>query len=94
MRLGVPFFNIIDVVMSELEDKYADIRPYNDSEVTASLTRLINDNAFIDVIAKYNLPGFLSAMPFIARPLVKSQLRKNGAKLAPLKTYKMKWRNI
>ncbi|MBB1387014.1 1-acyl-sn-glycerol-3-phosphate acyltransferase [Pseudoalteromonas sp. SG45-5] len=62
--------------MSELEDKYADIRPYNDDEVTASLSRLINDNAFIDVIAKYNLPRFLSAVPFITRPLVRSQLRK------------------
>jgi 1-acyl-sn-glycerol-3-phosphate acyltransferase len=72
----VPFFNFIDAKMSKIEDKYADIRPYNDDEVAASLTRLINDNAFIDVIAKYNLPRFLSAMPFIARPLVKSQLRK------------------
>ncbi|TMO10922.1 1-acyl-sn-glycerol-3-phosphate acyltransferase [Pseudoalteromonas sp. S558] len=62
--------------MSELEDKYADIRPYNDDEVTASLSRLINDNAFIDVIAKYNLPRFLSAVPFITRPLVRRQLRK------------------
>mgnify|MGYP001156778074 FL=1 len=66
--------------MSELEDKYADIRPYNDDEVTASLARLINDNAFIDVIAKYNLPRFISAMPFIARTLVRSQLRKKWGK--------------
>ena len=66
--------------MSELEDKYADIRPYNDDEVAASLARLINDNAFIDVIAKYNLPRFISAMPFIARILVRSQLRKKWGK--------------
>lgn len=72
----MPFFNIVDAVMSELEDKYADIRPYNDDEVAASLARLINDNAFIDVIAKYNLPRFISAIPFIARALVRSQLRK------------------
>jgi len=76
----VPFFNIVDAVMSELEDKYADIRPYNDDEVAASLARLINDNAFIDVIAKYNLPRFISAMPFIARTLVRSQLRKKWGK--------------
>ncbi len=76
----MPFFNIVDAVMSELEDKYADIRPYNDDEVAASLGRLINDNAFIDVIVKYNLPGFISAMPFIARPLVRSQLRKKWGK--------------
>ncbi|CAM2847210.1 acyltransferase [Pseudoalteromonas atlantica] len=76
----MPFFNIVDAVMSELEDKYADIRPYNDDEVAASLARLINDNAFIDVIAKYNLPRFISAMPFIARTLVRSQLRKKWGK--------------
>lgn len=77
----MPFFNFIDAVMSELEDKYADIRPYNDNEVNASLARLMSDDAFIDVIAKYNLPRFLSAMPFIARPLVRSQLRKKWGKV-------------
>jgi|TARA_B110000211_G_scaffold46072_2_gene49185 1-acyl-sn-glycerol-3-phosphate acyltransferase len=77
----VPFFNFIDAVMSELEDKYADIRPYNDNEVNASLARLMSDDAFIDVIAKYNLPRFLSAVPFIARPLVRSQLRKKWGKV-------------
>ncbi len=77
----MPFFNFIDAVMSELEDKYADIRPYNDNEVNASLARLMSDDAFIDVIAKYNLPRFLSAVPFIARPLVRSQLRKKWGKV-------------
>ena len=77
----MPFFNFIDAVMSELEDKYADIRPYNDDEVNASLARLMSDDAFIDVIAKYNLPRFLSAVPFIARPLVRSQLRKKWGKV-------------
>ena len=77
----MPFFNFIDAVMSELEDKYADIRPYNDNEVNASLARLMSDDAFIDVIAKYNLPRFLSAAPFIARPLVRSQLRKKWGKV-------------
>ena len=51
--------------MSESVDKYADIRPYNDDEVADSVARLIADNAFVDVIAKYNLPRFLSYFPFI-----------------------------
>ncbi|WP_409423915.1 1-acyl-sn-glycerol-3-phosphate acyltransferase [Pseudoalteromonas sp. RW-H-Ap-1] len=68
--------------MIELEDKYADIRPYNDSEVAASLTRLINDNAFIDVIAKYNLPRFISAVGFLARAIIKHQLRKKWGKVS------------
>lgn len=62
-------------------DKYADIRPYNDDEVADSVTRLINDNAFVDVIAKYNLPRFLSSFPFLTRPLVRRQLRKKWGKL-------------
>ncbi|MCP4588862.1 1-acyl-sn-glycerol-3-phosphate acyltransferase [Pseudoalteromonas sp.] len=62
--------------MSESVDKYADIRPYNDDEVADSVARLIADNAFVDVIAKYNLPRFLSNFPFLTRPLVRSQLRK------------------
>jgi 1-acyl-sn-glycerol-3-phosphate acyltransferase len=41
----------------------------------------MSDDAFIDVIAKYNLPRFLSAVPFIARPLVRSQLRKKWGKV-------------
>lgn len=57
-------------------DKYADIRPYNDDEVPAALARLLADNEFIDVIAKHNLPNWLSRWTFIARPLVRSQLRK------------------
>ncbi len=67
--------------MIELEDKYADIRPYNDDEVAASLTRLINDNAFLDVIAKYNLPRFISAVGFLARAIIKHQLRKKWGKV-------------
>jgi len=65
----------------QLEDKYADIRPYNDDEVATSLKRLIDDNAFIDVIAKYNLPRILSAIPFVARPLIRQQLRKKWGQI-------------
>ena len=62
-------------------DKYADIRPYNDEEVPAALSRLLEDNDFIDVIAKHNAPGWLNSWPFIARPLVRSQLRRKWGKI-------------
>ncbi|WP_152086734.1 1-acyl-sn-glycerol-3-phosphate acyltransferase [Pseudoalteromonas sp. A25] len=61
--------------MSSLVDKYAQIRPYNDDEVPAALGRLLADNAFIDVIAKYNLPAWLSHWSVLARPLVRARLR-------------------
>ncbi|CAH9049456.1 hypothetical protein PSECIP111951_01330 [Pseudoalteromonas holothuriae] len=56
-------------------DKYAQIRPYNDDEVPAALGRLLADNDFIDVIAKYNLPAWLSHWSALSRPLVRVRLR-------------------
>ncbi|KAF7774382.1 hypothetical protein PCIT_a0818 [Pseudoalteromonas citrea] len=57
-------------------DKYADIRPYNDEEVTAALSRLLADNSFIDVITTHTLPAWLSKWSALCRPLVRSQLRR------------------
>lgn len=62
--------------MSRCVDKYADIRPYNDDEVAESLARLIADDAFVDVIAKYNLPRFLTRFPILTRPIIRQRLRK------------------
>ena len=57
-------------------DKYADIRPYNDDEVADALGRLLADKCFIDVIAKYTLPSWLSKWSAFCRPLVRRQLRR------------------
>lgn len=65
-------------------DKYADIRPYNDDEVAPALARLMADNQFIDVIAKYNLPKWLSTWPAIARPLVRMKLKKKWGEVSTI----------
>nr|WP_254879458.1 1-acyl-sn-glycerol-3-phosphate acyltransferase [Pseudoalteromonas sp. McH1-7] len=39
------------------------------------MARLLGDDQFIDVIAKYNLPAWLSAWPVVARPLVRMKLK-------------------
>ncbi len=57
-------------------DKYADIRPYNDDEVADAVARLIADNAFVDLIAKHNLPNWLAKAHFLSRPLVRSGLKR------------------
>ena len=64
--------------MSECVDKCADIRPYNDiDEVADSVARLIADNAFVDVIAKYNLRALLSLFSiYKLRPLVAPAIKK------------------
>lgn len=67
--------------MTKSTDKFADIRPYNDSEVAASVERLLNDEAFISVIAEHNLPAWLRAIPLVGNFLVKSKLRKKYGQL-------------
>ncbi|WP_199886160.1 1-acyl-sn-glycerol-3-phosphate acyltransferase [Pseudoalteromonas sp. T1lg23B] len=66
--------------MSSLVDTYAQIRPYNDDEVPAALARLLADDDFIDVIAKYNLPRWLSHWSALSRPLVRARLRGKWGK--------------
>lgn len=63
-------------------DKYAQIRPYNDDEVPAALKRLLADDSFIDVIAKYNLPKWLSRWSSVARPLVRARLKVKWGQFA------------
>ncbi len=62
--------------INEQKDQFADIRPYNDNEMKASLDRLINDDDFINLIAKHNIPQWLSAFSFILKPLIKSKFKK------------------
>ena len=57
-------------------DKYADIRPYHDSEVAEIVSRLIDDNAFIDMLSRYNVPACLSWCTPLARILVRTKLRQ------------------
>lgn len=62
--------------MSSSEDIFVDIRPYNDNEVAASVERLLNDDAFLSVIAKHNLPAWLRAIPVLGNWLVKRTLKR------------------
>ena len=57
------------------------IRPYDDSEVSAVLTRLINDNEFLDAILRFKLAKPLAAFGFAFRGLVKSKLKKQTANI-------------
>lgn len=67
--------------MSDSTDPYADIRPYYDNEVSAALSRLINDDEFIHAIIKFRFAALAGVAEFILAPLVRSYLR-------------FQWRNI
>ncbi len=62
--------------MAKVSDKFADIRPYNDDEVAASVQRLLNDDAFLSVIAEHNLPKWVASIPLLGQFLVKRTLSK------------------
>lgn len=66
-------------------DKYADIRPYNDEEVTQSVARLIADDDFVDLIAKHKLPPFIASIKALSRPIARWQLRRKWGSVNDVK---------
>lgn len=61
-------------------DKYADIRPYNDEEVAPAIVRLLADNEFIDVIAKYTVPKWMLSWRALSRFVVRAKLKSKLGK--------------
>ncbi len=55
---------------------FDDIRPYYDEEVRPTLERLLDDNEFLDTIARLKSPKASRAAGFLLRPIVRSALRK------------------
>jgi hypothetical protein len=56
--------------------QFSDIRPYNDSEVSAVINSLLSDNEFITAIASLKLGAWYKPLAFIVRPVVRRVLRK------------------
>lgn len=63
------------------QDLYADIRPYNDSEVAPAISRLIADDEFIQAILHYRFPHLSGPFGWLLSPLVKFALKRRWAKL-------------
>ena len=63
------------------QDIYADIRPYNDSEVVPAISRLIADDEFIQAILHYRFPHLSGPFGWLLSPLVKFALKRRWAKL-------------
>lgn len=55
---------------------FDDIRPYNDEEVRPTLSRLLNDNEFLDTVAQLKLPKFGKLARALVRPIVRRTLKK------------------
>ncbi|MEX6503599.1 1-acyl-sn-glycerol-3-phosphate acyltransferase [Pseudomonas zhanjiangensis] len=51
------------------------IRPYADSEVPAVLARLLNDDAFLDILTQYRFPRLAGSLGWLLKPLIAYRLR-------------------
>ncbi len=59
-----------------MTDQFADIRPYNDNEVSPVLERLLADDEFVLTLGRLRLPKNASRFPGIVRLLVRWILRR------------------
>jgi hypothetical protein len=59
-----------------LDDPFADIRPYRDHEVAATLVRLLDDREFLDAMASLQFGRLAALVPALLRPLVRHRLRR------------------
>ena len=55
------------------------IRPYDDSEVSAVLDRLLGDKAFLDILTHFRFPRFAGAFGWMLKPLIAHRLRREFA---------------
>lgn len=67
--------------MTQSNDPYFDIRPYNDDEIPAALNRLINDDEFINAIIKHRFASKNRLVRSLIVPFVKMYLKFKWAKL-------------
>lgn len=61
------------------QDPFAEIRPYNDNEVPAVLSRLLDTAEFIDALTRFRFPRAHRWAGGLLRPLVRNALRKQLA---------------
>lgn len=62
-------------------DPYQDIRPYNDDEIPAAITRLINDEEFVNAILNYRFRQRSTWLNFVMKPIVRFYLKFKWSKL-------------
>ncbi|WP_040261320.1 1-acyl-sn-glycerol-3-phosphate acyltransferase [Pseudomonas massiliensis] len=55
------------------------IRPYDDSEVKAVLSRLLGDPAFLDILTRFRFPRFANTLGWALRPMIARKLRREFA---------------
>lgn len=66
--------------MSNQQDPFADIRPFNDDEVKDALQRLIKDDIFINAVIKYRFPSFPKQLTWMLRAAIRLWLKNKWSR--------------
>ncbi len=70
-------------------DQFADIRPYNDAEVSAVLERLLGDSEFLGAICRLKFKGLADWLGLPLRALVRRVLRRELAGVTDVESFQM-----
>ncbi|QLF92769.1 1-acyl-sn-glycerol-3-phosphate acyltransferase [Pseudomonas sp. ABC1] len=57
-------------------DEFEAIRPYNDREVPAVMSRLFADREFLDILARFRFPKLAGPLGWLLKPLISRKLHK------------------
>ncbi|WP_019617079.1 1-acyl-sn-glycerol-3-phosphate acyltransferase [Psychromonas ossibalaenae] len=57
--------------MANAEDKFSDIRPYNDDEIQPAIQRVINSDEFMDAIISFRFSKIAKFAGFLLKPLLR-----------------------
>lgn len=67
--------------------QFDDIRPYNDSEVRATLDRILNDPELIHAVASLRFPGMNRLIPWLIKPAISFALKKQFANVNDVRSF-------
>lgn len=79
--------------MTSTTDPYFDIRPYNDDEIPAAISRLINDEEFISAILQHRFTHQPQWVKTLMSPFVKTYLKLKWAKYKTVEAIQMEVKN-
>ncbi len=72
------------------QDPWADIRPYEDSEVAEVLARLANNRELLDALTRYRLPRLNRLVPALARAIASYAIRRQTRGVASVHDFQMR----
>ena len=72
-----------------MTDNYADIRPFNDEEVTTVLQRLLTSDELLGALLNYRFPSLLGIVKPIAKPVFSARVRKEFSQVDSIEAFQL-----